>query len=60
LAEPLVLERRPIVCFAGEATSEQYFSTTHGARSSGIREAERLQNNCKILQCMGKNTMLIV
>jgi monoamine oxidase len=44
LAEPLVLERRPIVCFAGEATSEQYFSTTHGARSSGIREAERLIN----------------
>lgn len=44
LAEPLVLERRPIICFAGEATSEQYFSTTHGARSSGIREAERLIN----------------
>lgn len=34
----------PLVFFAGEATSENFFSTTHGALESGYREAERLLN----------------
>lgn len=42
IAEPLYNDGKPVVCFAGEATEERYFSTTHGARSSGIREAERV------------------
>lgn len=42
LSEPLYYNRKPKVCFAGEATHRQYFSTTHGARSSGIREANRI------------------
>lgn len=34
---------RPLqILFAGEATQRPYFSTTHGAYLSGIREAERL------------------
>ncbi|KAM8711412.1 hypothetical protein ACLKA7_000535 [Drosophila subpalustris] len=33
---------RPIVLFAGEATSEHYYSTVHGAVEAGWREAQRL------------------
>uniref|UniRef100_A0A1A9WNE7 Amine oxidase domain-containing protein n=1 Tax=Glossina brevipalpis TaxID=37001 RepID=A0A1A9WNE7_9MUSC len=33
---------KPIVQFAGEATSCHYFSTVHGAVESGFREADRL------------------
>lgn len=32
----------PILLFAGEATSPGHFATVHGARLSGIREAERI------------------
>lgn len=32
----------PILLFAGEATVPGYFATVHGARLSGIREAERI------------------
>ncbi|XP_053201241.1 spermine oxidase-like [Panonychus citri] len=31
----------PLVLFAGEATEEKYFSTTHGALLSGIRESNQ-------------------
>jgi monoamine oxidase len=31
-----------ILLFAGEATSDNYFSTVHGAFDSGKREAERI------------------
>lgn len=44
LGEPLYVEEAPVVLFAGEATHPHFFSTTHGARESGIREAERLEN----------------
>lgn len=33
---------KPIVQFAGEATSEHYYSTVHGAVEAGWREAKRL------------------
>ena len=43
LAAPLPLPAAvPRVLFAGEATHLCYLSTMHGARDSGIREAERL------------------
>jgi spermine oxidase len=45
LAEPLCVDGAPAVLFAGEATHPYFFSTTHGARESGIREAERLESN---------------
>ncbi|XP_070158216.1 peroxisomal N(1)-acetyl-spermine/spermidine oxidase [Polyergus mexicanus] len=32
----------PILLFAGEATTPGHYSTVHGARLSGIREAERI------------------
>ncbi|XP_061194050.1 spermine oxidase-like [Saccostrea echinata] len=44
LAEPVYMSGVPVVLFAGEATHPHFFSTTHGARESGIREAESLKN----------------
>lgn len=46
LAKPILLEDKPVLCFAGEATDEKSSATAHGARDSGIREAERI---CKFL-----------
>ncbi|XP_018044767.1 PREDICTED: spermine oxidase [Atta colombica] len=45
LANPLPDSREaisPILLFAGEATVPGHYSTVHGARLSGIREAERI------------------
>lgn len=42
LAAPLVVASNPQVCFAGEATHAKWYSTIHGARSSGLREAQRI------------------
>ncbi|XP_055916918.1 spermine oxidase-like [Eupeodes corollae] len=45
LASPLVdstTSMKPLVLFAGEATSEHRFSTVHGAIETGWREAKRL------------------
>ncbi|KAK3090336.1 hypothetical protein FSP39_011025 [Pinctada imbricata] len=44
LSQPLYHDGKPLVLFSGEATHPKYYSTTHGARSSGLREAERLCN----------------
>ena len=44
IAQPLYINESPAVMFAGEATHNKYYSTTHGARSSGIREAHRLNS----------------
>lgn len=40
---------KPIIQFAGEATSEHYYSTVHGAVEAGWREATRLANFYGIL-----------
>ncbi|XP_041349505.1 spermine oxidase-like [Gigantopelta aegis] len=42
LMDPVMEGRKPVVLFAGEATHFKWYSTMHGARSSGLREAERL------------------
>lgn len=42
LAKPLLVNNKPVLCFAGEATHIKWSSFAHGASSSGIREAERL------------------
>lgn len=42
LAEPLLVNGKPIVLFAGEATHSHFYSTVHGAIESGFREAERI------------------
>jgi hypothetical protein len=39
IAEPIIVDGKPVLCFAGEATHVKWFSYAHGARSSGIREA---------------------
>lgn len=41
IASPLPSAHRPLLCFAGEATHEKYYSTMHGAIESGYREADR-------------------
>ncbi|XP_054167377.1 spermine oxidase-like [Oppia nitens] len=53
LSEPIVCETKysnlsnryidyPLILFGGEATDRQFYSTTHGAMRSGLREAQRL------------------
>ena len=43
LAQPVLDSTgKPVVLFAGEATSPQHWSTLHGAIETGWREADRL------------------
>lgn len=46
LGEPLTVEKNgsklPIICFAGEATSQKHIGTTAGAYFSGEKEAQRI------------------
>lgn len=43
LAHPLYnASGKPALCFAGEATSTNYYSTVHGAVEAGWREAKRI------------------
>nr|XP_045601691.1 spermine oxidase-like isoform X1 [Procambarus clarkii]XP_045601695.1 spermine oxidase-like isoform X1 [Procambarus clarkii] len=70
LAEPLVdSNNTPVVCFAGEATHECYYSTVHGALESGWREADRLlkylksvptSENCQPVGSRQKYNVVIV
>lgn len=46
----------PILLFAGEATIPGHYSTVHGARLSGIREAERIIQLTKRFGGPPKNT----
>lgn len=52
LASPLPSSLQPFLCFAGEATHCELYSTMHGAMESGIREAKRcfgyLADHCRI------------
>jgi monoamine oxidase len=40
LSNPLTVNDAIKVLFAGEATTDEYFSTVHGAMYSGQREAD--------------------
>ncbi|KAK5649619.1 hypothetical protein RI129_000648 [Pyrocoelia pectoralis] len=47
LAKPISLNDKPVLMFAGEATSSHQYSTVHGAISSGFREADRIISTYK-------------
>ncbi|XP_055531185.1 spermine oxidase-like [Wyeomyia smithii] len=48
LSEPITNSvGKPILLFAGEATSHNHWSTVHGAIETGWREADRIINYCK-------------
>ncbi|XP_074600527.1 spermine oxidase-like isoform X2 [Brevipalpus obovatus] len=52
----------PLILFAGEATSEKFFSTTHGALESGFREANRLLqfwSKRNIFKSSGQKSLII-
>jgi len=44
LAEPIehLSSKKPIITFAGEATSPTAYATVHGAYDTGVREADRI------------------
>lgn len=44
IGQPLPSTENPRLLFAGEATHPKFWSFLHGARESGIREAERILN----------------
>ena len=44
LGKPLTFNNVPRVLFAGEATSEKYYTAVHGAVATGAREALRIAN----------------
>lgn len=53
LSEPVPLSSpcgAPILFFAGEATSPSQYGTVHGARQSGIREADRIIHLTKLFR----------
>ncbi|XP_024085452.1 peroxisomal N(1)-acetyl-spermine/spermidine oxidase-like isoform X2 [Cimex lectularius] len=41
---PVINWDKPMILFAGEATSEKFFSTTHGALETGLKAADCLIN----------------
>uniref|UniRef100_A0A8R1HSY7 Amino_oxidase domain-containing protein n=1 Tax=Caenorhabditis japonica TaxID=281687 RepID=A0A8R1HSY7_CAEJA len=42
LGEPIMFNKRPVICFAGEHTDPEIYQTTIGAARSGYREAARI------------------
>ncbi|XP_051172008.1 spermine oxidase-like [Leptopilina boulardi] len=42
LSEPVIKDEKPIILFAGEATSTNHLATVHGAIETGWREAQRI------------------
>eukprot|EP00178_Gracilaria_changii_P023307 TRINITY_DN70634_c0_g1_i1.p2 TRINITY_DN70634_c0_g1~~TRINITY_DN70634_c0_g1_i1.p2 ORF type:complete len:490 (-),score=76.52 TRINITY_DN70634_c0_g1_i1:8034-9503(-) len=42
ISRPVPSIEKPLLCFAGEATHQEFFSTMHGAIESGYREADRI------------------
>ncbi len=46
-SSPLPSQDEPRLLFAGEATHEKFWSFMHGARESGIREANRILKEIK-------------
>ncbi len=64
LSSPLPSLADPRLLFAGEATSKESFGTLHGARLSGIREADkvldRMEQMDRMAMEMGRITVLEV
>ena len=51
LAQPVAGTAPLQLLFAGEATSARHFATTHGAYESGVREASRLIQHYRSINC---------
>ncbi|KAF1751696.1 hypothetical protein GCK72_018250 [Caenorhabditis remanei] len=44
LRDPILVNRKPVICFAGEHTDTEMYQTVVGAARSGLREADRILN----------------
>ncbi|KHJ81297.1 hypothetical protein OESDEN_19017, partial [Oesophagostomum dentatum] len=42
MSEPVIIDHKPVLCFAGEHTHPTMYQTTVGAYESGEREAHRI------------------
>ncbi|EGT39113.1 hypothetical protein CAEBREN_00663 [Caenorhabditis brenneri] len=42
MRDPVLINRRPVICFAGEHTDSEMYQTVVGAARSGLQEADRI------------------
>ncbi|KAI5748199.1 hypothetical protein M8J77_022970 [Diaphorina citri] len=63
LAAPVTNEKgKPVLLFAGEATSDHHYSTVHGAIETGWREADRLlksESHSRYSSCIAKDVVIV-
>ncbi|KAF5286652.1 hypothetical protein FQR65_LT12483 [Abscondita terminalis] len=60
LAKAVCFKNKPVLLFAGEATSDHHYSTVHGAVESGFREADRIINFYKSTIVMSNPNLITI